>query len=76
MLFPKRCRYIRRKDAADEARPVFRARGDFLAGGARRAWIAQEHPEGRITFIDLDSGQARTITGFELGARVVDGSGR
>ncbi len=41
---------------------------------ARRAYVAQKHPEGRLTFIDLDSGQARTLTGFELGARVVDGT--
>jgi hypothetical protein len=42
--------------------------------GAKRAYIAQEHPEGRLTFIDLDTGLARTLTGFELGARVIDGS--
>lgn len=41
---------------------------------AQRAFIAQEHPEGRLTFIDLDTGLARTLTGFELAARVVDGS--
>ena len=41
---------------------------------AKRAFVAQKHPEGRITFIDLDTGLARTLTGFELGSRVVDGS--
>jgi hypothetical protein len=41
---------------------------------ARRAFIAQQHPEGRLTFIDLDTGVARTLTGFELSSRVVDGS--
>lgn len=41
---------------------------------ARRAFISQEYPEGRITFIDLDTGLARTLTGFELSARVVEGS--
>ena len=41
---------------------------------AKRAYIAQEHTEGRLTFIDLDTGLARTLTGFELGARVIDGS--
>lgn len=41
---------------------------------AKRAFVAQEHPEGRLTFVDLDTGLARTLTGFELGARVVDGS--
>jgi len=42
--------------------------------GAKRAFVAQEHSEGRITFIDLDTGLARTLTGFELASRVVDGS--
>jgi hypothetical protein len=39
-----------------------------------RAYVAQEHPEGRITFVDLDTNMARTLTGFELASRVVDGS--
>lgn len=38
------------------------------------AFVAQEHPEGRITFVNLTDGSARTLTGFELGARIVDGS--
>jgi hypothetical protein len=41
---------------------------------AGRGYVAQQHPEGRITFITLDSGDARTLTGYELGARVVDWS--
>jgi hypothetical protein len=36
-------------------------------------FIAQSHPEGRITFIELASGKARTLTGFELASRVVQG---
>ncbi|MEZ4369422.1 MAG: hypothetical protein R3B07_01295 [Polyangiaceae bacterium] len=39
---------------------------------ADRAFIAQSHPEGRITFIDFTDGSSRTLTGFELGAKVVD----
>jgi hypothetical protein len=39
---------------------------------AQKAFVAQEHPEGRITFIDLGEGQSREITGFELSAKVVD----
>ncbi|MBX3130934.1 MAG: hypothetical protein KF718_29715 [Polyangiaceae bacterium] len=39
---------------------------------AKRGYVAQKHPEGRITFIDLEDGSARTLTGFELGAKVVD----
>ena len=43
-----------------------------MAPAANMAFVAQEHPEGRLTFIDLDDGAARTVTGFELGTRVVD----
>jgi len=45
-----------------------------VAAAARRGYVAQQHPEGRITFLTLDSGEARTLTGYELGARVVDWS--
>lgn len=45
-----------------------------VVAGANRGFVAQQHPEGRLTFIDLDTGVARTLTGFELASRVVDGS--
>ncbi len=45
-----------------------------IVAGENRGYVAQKHPEGRITFVDLDSGEARTLTGFELAAQVVDGS--
>lgn len=48
--------------------------GVGLVPVSNRAFVAQQHPEGRITFIDFETGLARTLTGFELGARVVDGS--
>lgn len=38
---------------------------------AKRGFVAQKHPEGRITFIDLESGAAQTLSGFEIAARVV-----
>jgi DNA-binding beta-propeller fold protein YncE len=38
---------------------------------AGRGFVAQTHPEGRITFIDLETAQAHTITGFELAARIL-----
>jgi hypothetical protein len=34
-------------------------------------YVAESHPEGRITFIDLESGEPQTLTGFELADRVV-----
>jgi DNA-binding beta-propeller fold protein YncE len=36
-----------------------------------RGFVAQTHPEGRITFIDLSTARAHTITGFELAARIL-----
>jgi hypothetical protein len=62
-----------------EVDPYVLASPPLAAGvvvGANRAFIAQDHPEGRITFIYLATGEARTLTGFELGARVVSGSPR
>jgi DNA-binding beta-propeller fold protein YncE len=38
---------------------------------AGRAYIAQAHPEGRITFVSLADSQLQTLTGFELAARIV-----
>lgn len=45
-----------------------------IVSAADVGYVAQEHPEGRITFVTLTDGKARTLTGFELGAKVVDGS--
>jgi hypothetical protein len=44
-----------------------------VVAGAARGYVAQQHPEGRITIVPFDGTSLRTITGFELGARVVDG---
>lgn len=41
-----------------------------IVPAANKAFVAQRHPEGRITFIDLTTGKERTMTGFELGATV------
>jgi hypothetical protein len=45
------------------------------AGPGGTGFVAQNNSDGRITFIDLSQASARTITGFELGARIVEGSG-
>jgi hypothetical protein len=45
-----------------------------VVGGANRGYVAQQYADGRITFLTLDSGDARTLTGYELGARVVEWS--
>jgi hypothetical protein len=54
------------------SRPLAGATG--LVPDAGMAYIAESHPEGRITFIDLETGVPRTITGFEISAKVVDGN--
>jgi hypothetical protein len=54
------------------SRPLTGATG--LVPDAGVAYIAESYPEGRITFIDLETGVPRTITGFELSAGVVDGN--
>jgi DNA-binding beta-propeller fold protein YncE len=49
--------------------PVQSATGIVESVG--RGFVAQSHPEGRITFIDLETARAHTITGFELAARIL-----
>jgi hypothetical protein len=44
-----------------------------IVAGAGRGYVSQEHPDGRITFIDFATDEVRTLTGFELAAQVVDG---
>jgi hypothetical protein len=43
-----------------------------LVPAAAIGFVAQSHPEGRITFLDLANGAPRTITGFELSAQVIE----
>jgi len=45
------------------------------AGDIARGYVAQDYVDGRITFVDLSSGSERTITGFELAARIVTAQG-
>jgi hypothetical protein len=49
--------------------PASAATGVVEAAG--RGFVAQQHPEGRITFIDLVTAEPHTITGFELAARIL-----
>jgi len=39
---------------------------------SKRIFVNQDHPDGRITFIDWDTNQTRTVTGFELNSRIRD----
>lgn len=42
-----------------------------LAPATRRVFVSQEHPEGRISFIDWETGAVDSVTGFELNGRIV-----
>jgi hypothetical protein len=46
------------------------------AGPDGTGFVAQDDADGRITFVDLSTASARTITGFELQAIVAGGSGQ
>jgi DNA-binding beta-propeller fold protein YncE len=35
-------------------------------------YVAQNHPLGRVTFIDMDSHQTKTVTGFELNSHIIE----
>ncbi len=39
---------------------------------AEVVFVSQRHSLGRITFMEIASGQVRTLTGFDLNSRVVD----
>jgi DNA-binding beta-propeller fold protein YncE len=40
--------------------------------GAGQAFVAQRHPLGRVSFVDLVSDGIRTVTGFDLNSHVVN----
>jgi DNA-binding beta-propeller fold protein YncE len=40
--------------------------------GADLAFVSQRHPLGRVTFVAIDGGTVRTITGFDLNSRIID----
>jgi hypothetical protein len=39
---------------------------------SERVFVNQDHPDGRITFIDWTTNETRTVTGFELNSRIRD----
>jgi hypothetical protein len=38
--------------------------------GSRRVFIGQDHPDGRISFVDWATGELESVTGFELNSRI------
>lgn len=39
---------------------------------SNKIYIAQRHPLGRVSFIDITTGQVRTVTGFDLNSQIID----
>lgn len=37
---------------------------------SERVFVGQDHPDGRISFIDWNTGDVRSVTGFELNSRI------
>jgi len=44
--------------------------GVGMIPGNNRVYVSQEHPDGRITFIDVDTDDPITVTGFELNGQI------
>jgi hypothetical protein len=42
-----------------------------LSDSVKRVFVSQDHPEGRISFINWESGVVESVTGFELNGRIV-----
>jgi hypothetical protein len=55
----------------DEVELPSRPLASGIVPDAGQAFVAQQHAEGRVTFIELESGADQTVTGFELSSRVV-----
>lgn len=46
--------------------------GVGILPGAGEAFVAQRHPLGRISFVDLGTDAMRTVTGFDLNSHIVN----
>lgn len=38
--------------------------------GTSKVFVGQDHPDGRMTFIDWETSEAESVTGFELNSRI------
>jgi DNA-binding beta-propeller fold protein YncE len=43
-----------------------------VLASTRRVYVAQDHPLGRVTFIDMGSSATRTVTGFVLNGQIIE----
>jgi len=40
--------------------------------GTDRVYVSQDHPMGRISFINVENGELRTVTGFQLNSQIIE----
>jgi DNA-binding beta-propeller fold protein YncE len=40
--------------------------------GTNRVYVVQDHPLGRISFVEIDSQTVRTVTGFQLNSQIIE----
>jgi DNA-binding beta-propeller fold protein YncE len=40
--------------------------------GTNRIYVSQDHPMGRISFINVGTGELRTVTGFQLNSQIIE----
>ena len=38
----------------------------------QRVFVSQDHPDGRLTFVQWSSAEVATVTGFEINSRIRD----
>jgi hypothetical protein len=43
-----------------------------LLPDADKIYVSQRHPLGRVTFVDVATGQLHTLTGFDLNSQIID----
>jgi hypothetical protein len=37
-----------------------------------KVYVAQSHPLGRVTFVDIQTHETKTVTGFELNSHIIE----
>ena len=43
-----------------------------LLPATQKIYVSQRHPLGRVTFVDVPTGQVQTLTGFDLNSQIID----
>ena len=60
------------RDNGRRIKTALQGLGQLHPGATDKVFVSQRHPLGRVSFIDIDSGQVRTLTGFDLNSQIID----